>query len=85
MRSPRSPLFRLLAQVLIAALVLTSLPPVASASYERTYVLQKPATLATVRFGYADGYEFHLSNAGEVAIGEKLVIDPAADPSRGSP
>jgi alanine racemase len=42
-----------------------------SVTYEHAYTLQRPATIATVRIGYADGYEFHLSNAGEVMIGDR--------------
>jgi len=38
-------------------------------SYEGTYILPRTAGVATVRFGYADGYEFHLANSGRVSIG----------------
>jgi alanine racemase len=40
-------------------------------SYERTYVLGRSAGVATVRFGYADGYAFGLGNTGTVVIEEK--------------
>ena len=38
-------------------------------SYEGTYVLPRASAVATIRFGYADGYEFHLGNSGHVSIG----------------
>ena len=37
-------------------------------SYEGTYVLTVPSRIATIRFGYADGCDFGLGNAGEVTI-----------------
>ena len=43
-------------------------PAGATVSYEGTYVLERSSKVATIRFGYADGYDFHLGNAGEVAI-----------------
>ncbi len=67
-------------------------PTGTSVSYERTYVLKKPSTIATIRFGYADGYEFGLSNAGQVAIEDtrytvvgrvtmdQLLVDVGNDP-----
>ncbi len=40
-------------------------------SYQGLYTLQKPSTIATVRFGYADGYHLNLTNKSTIAIGDK--------------
>lgn len=37
-------------------------------SYGRTYTTQKPAKIATITVGYADGYPRYLSNKGEVLL-----------------
>ncbi len=40
----------------------------ASVSYGRTWVAERDTVIATVPVGYGDGYDRHLSNAGEVLL-----------------
>ena len=41
-------------------------------SYDATYRVERPARIATVAVGYADGYPRALSEAGHVLVGEAL-------------
>jgi len=50
---------------------LKKVPPGTSISYNRTFVTKRRSTIATVAFGYADGYNRRLSNQGEVLINGK--------------
>ncbi len=40
-------------------------------SYDRTFITKRKSIIATIPFGYADGYNRKLSNNGEVLIHEK--------------
>ncbi len=51
------------------------LPKGSGVSYGRTCILEKPAKIAVVPIGYADGYDRHLSNRGWMMIrGKKAPI-----------
>ena len=43
-------------------------PPGRSISYGRSYIIQKPTTIATLPIGYADGYGRILSNKAKVLV-----------------
>ncbi|MEO0293709.1 MAG: alanine racemase [candidate division WOR-3 bacterium] len=52
-----------------------TIPPGHSVSYGRTFIAQKPTTVATVPIGYADGYDRSLSNKGWMIVkGEKAPV-----------
>jgi len=52
-----------------------TIPPGHSVSYSRTFVAKKPATIATVPLGYADGYDRALSNKGWMVVhGKKAPV-----------
>lgn len=52
-----------------------TIPPGHSVSYSRTFVADKPTTVATVPLGYADGYDRALSNKGWMMVrGEKAPV-----------
>ncbi len=52
-------------------ILLKKVPSGTPVSYGRTFVTQRPSTIATVPVGYADGYSRKLSNSGEVLINGK--------------
>jgi alanine racemase len=47
---------------------LKSIPPGAKISYGGTFVTKRESLIATLPIGYADGYNRHLSNQGEVLV-----------------
>lgn len=49
-------------------LLLKTVPKGTPISYGKTFVTKKRSTIATITFGYADGYNRMLSNKGEVLI-----------------
>ena len=49
-------------------LLLKSVPKGTPISYGRTFITKRRSTIATIPFGYADGYSRKLSNKGEVLI-----------------
>jgi alanine racemase len=49
-------------------LLLKTVPKGTPISYGRTFITKKRSTIATIPFGYADGYSRKLSNKGEVLI-----------------
>jgi alanine racemase len=52
-----------------------SVPKDTSISYGRTYTTKKKSVIATLPFGYYDGYDRRLSNLGEVLIhGERCPV-----------
>jgi alanine racemase len=52
-----------------------TIPPGHSVSYSRTFIADKPTTVATVPLGYADGYDRALSNKGWMMVhGEKAPV-----------
>ncbi len=53
--------------------LLKKVPKGTPISYGRTFITKKPSVIATVPFGYADGYCRALSNQGEVLICGKRV------------
>ncbi len=54
---------------------LKTIPPGHSVSYSRTFIADKPTTVATVPLGYADGYDRALSNKGWMMVrGEKAPV-----------
>jgi alanine racemase len=54
---------------------LKSIPPGAKISYGGTFVTKRESLIATLPIGYADGYNRHLSNQGEVLVrGKKAPI-----------
>jgi alanine racemase len=54
---------------------LKTIPPGHSVSYSRTFIADRPTTVATVPLGYADGYDRALSNKGWMMVrGEKAPV-----------
>lgn len=52
-----------------------TIPPGHSVSYSRTFIAEKPTTVATVPLGYADGYDRALSNKGWMMVhGKKAPV-----------
>jgi len=47
---------------------LKSVPAECPVSYGQTYVTKRPSRIAILPIGYADGYDFSLSNRGEVLV-----------------
>ncbi len=46
-----------------------------SISYGQSYVTKRESLIATVAIGYADGYDFRLSNRGEmIALGQRVPV-----------
>ena len=43
-----------------------------SIGYGRTFIIKRPAFVATVSVGYADGYPWNLSNRAKVIVNNKL-------------
>lgn len=48
-----------------------TISPGHSVSYSRSFIAEKPTTIATVPIGYADGYDRKLSNRGWMVVGGK--------------
>lgn len=66
MDEPLKPAMRLASRVVRTLAV----PAGTAVGYGATYRTPRPATIATVGCGYADGYPRQVSNRGEVAMGE---------------
>lgn len=60
-------------QVKTRVIALKTMPTGTSISYGRTYFTQRESRIATVAFGYADGYPVRLSNRGMMIAKGQLV------------